>query len=136
MGQLFNRRRKLNATDERSGTKSRQHVWSPTVNLFCMTLFPVITCLFVLFVFWCQWSTPNSLKAAISVDIFSIHHEADSPSAGNHTTAIELHAEDHAYRDPETQHLDWTLSSKDIRPDGVLKTVHLINGIDYSYAMK
>ncbi|KAI3123985.1 CAZyme family AA1 [Penicillium roqueforti] len=42
---------------------------------------------------------------------------------------IELHPEDHAYRAPETQYLDWHVTSGLRRPDGVLKRVYLINDL-------
>ncbi|KAI9695153.1 MAG: hypothetical protein M1820_008859 [Bogoriella megaspora] len=41
---------------------------------------------------------------------------------------IVLHPEDHVYRKPKTQHLNWTISSGVQRPDGVAKLVYLING--------
>ncbi|KAJ5578572.1 multicopper oxidase-domain-containing protein [Penicillium hispanicum] len=42
---------------------------------------------------------------------------------------IILHPEDHIYRLPETQHLEWRISSGQRRPDGVLKQVYLINDL-------
>lgn len=41
---------------------------------------------------------------------------------------IELHPEDHVYREPVTHHLDWRVTTGERRPDGVLKHVFLING--------
>lgn len=41
---------------------------------------------------------------------------------------IELHPEDHVYRAPTTQYLDWRVTSESRRPDGVLKRIYLING--------
>ena len=41
---------------------------------------------------------------------------------------ILLHPKDHAFRSPMTQYLEWRISSKQLRPDGVLKQVYLING--------
>ncbi|KAJ5138163.1 hypothetical protein N7526_004396 [Penicillium atrosanguineum] len=130
MEQPSSRQRKLIPGDESSEPKFRQQRWSAkTIKSYCIALFPVITCLFVLVVFWSQWSTPDLLKTIIPVNISNIHHEADPSSAGATPRRIELHAEDHAYRDPETQHHDWILSSETVRPDGVLKRVHLINGL-------
>lgn len=117
--------------DDFSEPKPRQNRWSAkTIKSYCITLCPVITCLFVLFVFWSQWSTPDLLKTINLVNISNVHDQDEPGSAGITPQGIELHAEDHAYRDPETQYLDWTLSSENIRPDGVLKRVHLINGTD------
>jgi hypothetical protein len=42
---------------------------------------------------------------------------------------IELHPEDHVYRQPVTHHLDWRITSGQRRPDGVLKKIYLINGV-------
>lgn len=41
---------------------------------------------------------------------------------------IELHPEDHAYRQPVTLHHDWRVTTGLRRPDGLLKQVYLING--------
>ncbi|OJJ45719.1 hypothetical protein ASPZODRAFT_68692 [Penicilliopsis zonata CBS 506.65] len=42
---------------------------------------------------------------------------------------IELHPEDHIYREPITQYLNWNISSSFRRPDGVLKRVFTINDL-------
>ncbi|KAL4896570.1 multicopper oxidase-domain-containing protein [Aspergillus ambiguus] len=42
---------------------------------------------------------------------------------------IQLHPENHMYRDPVTQYKNWTVTAGSLRPDGVLKQVYLINGI-------
>ncbi|KGO38739.1 Multicopper oxidase, type 3 [Penicillium expansum] len=42
---------------------------------------------------------------------------------------IELHPQDHVYREPATQYLDWRVTSEFRRPDGVSKRVYLINGL-------
>lgn len=47
--------------------------------------------------------------------------------------SIGLRPEDHVFRLPRTQHLDWRVTSENRRPDGVLKNVYLING-KYSLA--
>jgi hypothetical protein len=123
------RRRKPITGDEPDRTSSRQHGWPiKSLKSYCISLCPVFTCLVVLFVFWRQWDTPDQLKTIIPVDIPHIYHQPESP--GTTSPGIELHPEDHAYRDPGIQHLDWTLSSKEMRPDGVLKRVYLINGND------
>jgi hypothetical protein len=43
---------------------------------------------------------------------------------------IELHPEDHIYREATTRHLEWVVTSMYLRPDGVLKRVYCINGED------
>ena len=56
------------------------------------------------------------------------HHQSIQDEAFTARPRIELHPEDHAYRAPETQYLDWQVTSGLRRPDGVLKRVYLING--------
>lgn len=53
----------------------------------------------------------------------SSRHEQDSTDRPR----VELHPEDHIYRPPVTQHLDWRVTADSRRPDGVLKKVYLIN---------
>ncbi|KAI9042193.1 uncharacterized protein KD926_006113 [Aspergillus affinis] len=53
-----------------------------------------------------------------------------SPRAGDPDAfrpRIELHPEDHAYRDSVTQYFEWNVTSDYLRLDGVLKQVYLIN---------
>jgi hypothetical protein len=40
---------------------------------------------------------------------------------------IELNPKDHAYRQPVTHYLDWRVTNRLRRPDGLLKQVYLIN---------
>ncbi|KAL2006773.1 hypothetical protein VTN00DRAFT_9441 [Thermoascus crustaceus] len=42
---------------------------------------------------------------------------------------LQLHPEDHVFREPVIQHLDWRITSGDRRPDGVKKRVYLINDL-------
>ena len=53
------------------------------------------------------------------------HQQGDKGSA---RPRIELHPENHIYRSPVTQYLNWRVTSGYRRPDGVLKRVYLING--------
>jgi hypothetical protein len=41
---------------------------------------------------------------------------------------IRLHPESYMYRESVTQYKHWTVTAEDLRPDGVLKRVYLING--------
>lgn len=127
MGQPSSLRGELNPGVEPGGPKFRRHQTSTKTNKsYGILLCPVITCFFMLLVFWRQYGTP--LKTIIPVNIPHVHHEVDLSNPEIAGPGIELHPEDHVYREPKAQHLDWVLSSKDIRPDGVLKRVHLING--------
>jgi hypothetical protein len=129
MEQQSRHRRKLNPGDEPNGTMFREHGMSAkTIKSYVILLCPLISCLFVLLVFWRQYSTP--LKSIGPVNTSHGHHQTDLHTPEIALPGIELHSEEHSYRDAKTLHLDWTLSSGDLRPDGVLKRVHLINGKD------
>lgn len=65
---------------------------------------------------WSDWIAP--LQTRPSQDL----------SAANRPR-IELHPEDHVYRQPVTHHLDWRITSGQRRPDGVLKQIYLVNGV-------
>lgn len=41
---------------------------------------------------------------------------------------LELHAEDHIFREPVAHHYTWHVTKAYRRPDGVKKEVYLING--------
>lgn len=43
-------------------------------------------------------------------------------------STLQLHPEDHIFRESIIQHLNWRITSGDRRPDGVRKRVYLING--------
>lgn len=58
----------------------------------------------------------------------SIHRGPDEATVETRPN-IGLHPDDHVFRQPTTQHLDWRVTSGHRRPDGVLKNVYLINGI-------
>jgi len=129
MAQPSSHQIKLNLGDQPkpNRTKFRERKTSAKTNKsYIILLCPVVAGLFVLLVFWRQYSTP--IRAITSVGIHNADHEDNLLAPGTTTPAIKLHPEDHVYREPKTQHLDWTLSSRSIRPDGVLKRVHLING--------
>lgn len=51
--------------------------------------------------------------------------KADS---GTEFLAIQLHPEEHIYREPKTIYYDWSVASGFRSPDGVKKRVYLING--------
>lgn len=102
---------------------------------YSIFLYPLTVCALILLVFWQQTKTPDPLRF-ISPKI-SPAKEAANPANPPHKTntnpdalrpSIQLHPEDHINRAPTTQHLDWTVTADDIRPDGVLKRVYLING--------
>lgn len=56
------------------------------------------------------------------------YHRHGSREEAATRTRIELHPEDHAYRQPVTYLLDWHVTTGLRRPDGVMKQVYLING--------
>lgn len=56
------------------------------------------------------------------------HQQNIQDEAISERPRIELHPQDHVYREPATQYLDWRVTSEFRRPDGVSKRVYLING--------
>ncbi|KAK4090017.1 hypothetical protein Purlil1_5643 [Purpureocillium lilacinum] len=75
------------------------------------------------------------------VSSFAVEHEANAPSttpassdappAPAHTQVDDgftLHPEDHVYREPKTIYLDWNITKEQRAPDGVVKSLYLING--------
>ncbi len=75
------------------------------------------------------------------VSSFAVEHEANAPSttpassdappAPAHTPVDDgftLHPEDHVYREPKTIYLDWNITKEQRAPDGVVKSLYLING--------
>jgi hypothetical protein len=44
------------------------------------------------------------------------------------SSVLQLHPEDHIFREPRVQSLNWHITSGHRRPDGVKKRVFLING--------
>ncbi|KAJ5551834.1 CAZyme family AA1 [Penicillium sp. DV-2018c] len=57
------------------------------------------------------------------------NYQSPQTEATSTRPRIELHPENHVYRGPTTQYLNWRVTSNDRRPDGVLKRVYLINGL-------
>lgn len=102
---------------------------------YSILLYPLTVCALILVVFWQQTNTPDPLHF-ISPKISPAAYPANPANQSQQTNtnpdalrpSIQLHPEDHIHRAPTTQHLDWTVTADDIRPDGVLKRVYLING--------
>ncbi|KAJ5816091.1 hypothetical protein N7447_008324 [Penicillium robsamsonii] len=71
------------------------------------------------------------LQSSISLPLVlpGRYHNIQETVAITARLGIELHPEDHMYREPATQYLDWRVTSDFRRPDGVLKRVYLINGL-------
>lgn len=89
---------------------------------------PIVSVVFLV-ILWSWYTTPNGLPS-IAVPGQNAHHTdhpiSDSPDALR--PQIRLHPESHTYRDPVTQYERWAVTADDLRPDGVLKRVYLING--------
>ncbi|KKK21921.1 hypothetical protein AOCH_000182 [Aspergillus ochraceoroseus] len=100
-----------------------------------LVLYPLALCLVVVLLLWNQYTT----RLVLPSSFFSptrIHHEPNleehdvlMKSPDDSRPQIELHPKHHIYRDPATHYLDWTVTAGNLRPDGVLKDVHLINGL-------
>lgn len=104
---------------------------------FWMLVFPLALCLLTALAYLQLFSTPVPLGALLlplrngNERNFSMSYNPDA-----FRPRIELHPEDHIYRDAATQHLEWVITSDSSRPDGVLKQVFLINGNDLSHIAK
>ncbi|KAJ5933636.1 hypothetical protein N7454_005965 [Penicillium verhagenii] len=79
-----------------------------------IVLGPLVTCLFILLAFWRQYNVTDPLRSKNPGKLSNSHEATSFPG-------VQLHPEDHASRDPEIQHLNWVLSTENLRPDGVLK---------------
>ncbi|KAJ5131343.1 CAZyme family AA1 [Penicillium bovifimosum] len=83
-------------------------------------------CLLIGLVYLLQFTPAFSLTPMI---LLGGNYQQPQTEAINARPQIELHPEDHVYREPTTQYLNWRVTSDDRRPDGVLKRVYLINGL-------
>lgn len=96
---------------------------------FWMLVLPLALCLLTALAYFQLLSTPDPLEALLlslrnkNGQNFSTSHNHDA-----FRPRIELHPEDHIYRDAVTHHLEWVITSDSLRPDEVLKQVILING--------
>lgn len=94
-------------------------------------VYPLVVCLLIILAYLHQSNTPDPLRSPIPSRILSgslTFHDSDSARP-----RIQLHPENHAYRQPVTQHLDWLVTSDHLRPDGVLKRIYLANGSSLNY---
>lgn len=92
---------------------------------------PIVSCsLFVCILIGLAYLFQSTDISLVPVILPGRHHQ--NPQTDETITArprMELHPEDHMYRTPTTQYLDWRVTSDYRRPDGVLKQVYLINGL-------
>lgn len=110
-------------TGIRGGNTSRKSTPSSGV-----VLSSLVVCILVILAYFYQRNTPDPLQSTfpfprVPGKNVSILHDPDTLRP-----RIELHPEEHAYREPLTQHLDWKVTSDYLRPDGVRKRVYLANG--------
>ncbi|KAL2803430.1 multicopper oxidase-domain-containing protein [Aspergillus granulosus] len=93
-----------------------------------LILYAVAVCIVSLLLFWNQYMTPRPQSFLFAEDhVNRSGLGIKNPDASR--PGIELHLEDHIYREPITHHLEWTVTADNLRPDGVLKRVYLINGL-------
>ncbi|KAJ5774945.1 hypothetical protein N7457_009841 [Penicillium paradoxum] len=92
---------------------------------------PILSCVLVAsFLIGLSYLLQSTLISLVPLILPGRHHQhpqPDDPTAIR--PRIELHPEDHIYRAPATQYLDWSVTSSHRRPDGVLKRVYLINDL-------
>ncbi|KAE8147072.1 multicopper oxidase-domain-containing protein [Aspergillus avenaceus] len=91
----------------------------------------MIVCTAILLIFLREFTLPDPLRLRVSSPEILSKHGIDThlPNPDASRPVIELHQDDHVYRDPMTQYLDWVVTADLLRPDGVLKKVYLINGM-------
>ncbi|KAJ5491343.1 hypothetical protein N7539_002910 [Penicillium diatomitis] len=125
MERQHSRRRRLHHHEEASFRKpvTPPRLARPIQSWFLMGT--LVACLWVMamYVYGINFHTPWS---RLSIPVHT--HTAHDPSVKDRPR-IELHPEDHVYREPVTRHLDWRISKDDRRPDGVLKHIYLINDL-------
>lgn len=92
-------------------------------------------CLSLLFLVDLQSSTNSGLSVGkptkpSATSIAKEQHESASQSEGEDAfNIIVLHPNDHVHRAPTTIRLAWNITLEKNSPDGVLKSVYLINGM-------
>ncbi|KJZ74708.1 hypothetical protein HIM_05825 [Hirsutella minnesotensis 3608] len=94
--------------------------------LMLRALFSGLVCIFVAGLYLSYAFTsgaPSTSTAGVSVDAAT-----GGPSSSHADDSFVLHPEDHVYRKAKTIHLKWNVTKAVLAPDGVSKSVYLING--------
>ncbi|OGM46751.1 laccase [Aspergillus bombycis] len=116
-----------NESDPQNTSARRTTRYWPCSIVIC----PLILCILTALLFLQQFTTLDPLRFVLSSPKIhhgeTVHSQVHNPDLAR--PSIELHPEDHVYREPVTQHLDWVVTADYLRPDGVLKQVYLVNGI-------
>lgn len=124
----------------------RQRTFGLLLSIAGLGLFITTFCLWISYIFVLQTSqvavdihdkanaTAASTVVVQSIETTTVASAAQTPAP---TTSDEeqqpgvfiLHPEEHVRRDPKTIRLTWNVTQEKRAPDGVLKTVYLINGL-------
>lgn len=93
----------------------------------------LFVCFLIVLAYLKQCTEDDPLQSLLPFSSSRTHHGESQQTSLLHSSdasrpRIELHPEDHVYRGPLTQHLDWLITWDNLRPDGVQKRVYLING--------
>jgi hypothetical protein len=104
---------------ERKRVNHKPFPWVWTATIVSAIIFGLTICV-VLLAKGQSWDTQT---------ISSIFTTDQNPNAlgGSAFVGIQLHPEEHVYREPRTLRYDWLISSEFRSPDGVRKNVYLIN---------
>ena len=88
----------------------------------------LVVCVLIILAYFHQSNTPDPLQSLFPFQWTQGNKNSTAHDPDSVRPRIELHPEDHVCRDPLTQRLDWRVTSGNLRPDGVLKRVYLVNG--------
>ena len=91
-------------------------------------IYSLIVCVLIILAYFHQNNTPDPLQSLLPSPWVQGKKNTTLHDPDSVRPRIELHPEDHVYREPVTQRLDWRVTSDYLRPDGVLKRVYLVNG--------
>ncbi|OOF95289.1 multicopper oxidase [Aspergillus carbonarius ITEM 5010] len=94
-----------------------------------LVLYPATICGLMFLVFLMQILTPNPLQGLIPSKAYTNQTLSTTHNPDIARPIIELHPENHVYRNPVAQHFNWEVTADYVRPDGVLKRVYLVNGL-------
>ena len=109
--------------DSQQSSPMRVRHWS-----WKLVLYPATICGLMFLVFLMQILTPNPLQGLIPSKAYTNQTLSTTHNPDIARPIIELHPENHVYRNPVAQHFNWEVTADYVRPDGVLKRVYLVNG--------
>ncbi|RJE18349.1 Multicopper oxidase [Aspergillus sclerotialis] len=94
-----------------------------------VVIYSLVVCVWIILAYFHQNNTPDPLQSLLPFPRIQGKKNTTLRDPDSVRPRIELHPEDHVYREPVTQRLGWRVTSDYLRPDGVLKRVYLVNGL-------